>query len=47
MKSTKLKCYIMIKESLSIIVSYKNVVVDQTDTYKFWNEIHIDEALCL
>ena len=30
----KLKCYIMKKESLSIIVSYKNVVINQTDTYK-------------
>ena len=30
----KLKCYIMKKESLSIIVSYINVVVNQTDAYK-------------
>ena len=30
----KLKSYIMKKESLSIIVSYINVIVNQTDTYK-------------
>ena len=30
----KLKCYIMKKESLSIIVSYINAVVNQTDAYK-------------
>ena len=30
----KLKCYIMKKESLSIILSYKNAVVNQTDAYK-------------
>ena len=29
----KLKCYILKKESLSIIVSYKNSI-NQTDTYK-------------
>ena len=30
----KLQCYIMKRESLSKIVSYKNIVVNQTDTYK-------------
>ena len=34
-------------ESLSIIVSYKNAVVNQTDTYKIQNKTRIDEALCL
>ena len=30
----KLKCYIMKKVSLSIIVSYINAVANQTDAYK-------------
>ena len=34
----------MEKESLSIIVSYINVVVNHTDAYKIFDKIHIDEA---
>ena len=37
----------MKKESLSMIVSHINVVVNQTDVYKIQNKIHLDEALCL
>ena len=35
----------MKKETLSILVSYINIVVNQIDAYKIYNKIHIDEGL--
>ena len=32
----KLKCYLMKKESLSILVSYLNDIVNQNDAYKIY-----------
>ena len=44
----KLNCYhIMKKELLSKLISHINVVVNQTDAYKIYYKIHVDEALCL
>ena len=40
----QLKCYIMKKESLSIIVSHINVVVNQTDAYKIQNKKYINKV---
>ena len=39
----KLKCYIMKKVSLSVIVSYKNVV-NQTDTYKIVHDVYAEDT---
>ena len=37
----------MNNKSLSILVSYTNIVANQTVVYKIQNKIHIDEALGL
>ena len=40
------KCYMMKKESLSIIVSHIKIVVNQTDVYNILYKIYRNEALC-